>query len=146
MLGFFDLTGFDQEGQSCHAHEWFFANHVACMRTCLELEVIVLIGTLFSNQKDVSQFLCYPKNNWLFGVPNFERQAVDMNMKGDTFRVMFWVKFGMITTMILETRMLTAISRIGGFQLIIFVSVWKGMKKNMFKIWNSKESIVFWIA
>ena len=55
----------------------------------------------------------------LCGVSNFERQAVDMNMKVGTFIVMFRVTFIMITSMILQTCMLTANLRIGDFQLII---------------------------
>ena len=44
-LGFVDETSFHQAGQSCHAHKW-------------KLKVIALIGTLPSEQKDVSPFLC----------------------------------------------------------------------------------------
>ena len=75
------------------------------------LGVIVLIGTLSSNQKDVSPFPLIPKK---------ERQAVDMHihMKGDTVIVMFGVTFGM----------LIANLRIGDFQLIISMAIWKGMK------------------
>ena len=58
-----------------------------------------------------------------YGVPNFERQAVDMNIKVGTFRVMFQVTFVMITTKILQTRMLTANSRIRDFQLIISLPI-----------------------
>ena len=43
-----------------------------------------------------------------YGVPNFEGQAYDMNIKVGTFRVMFRVTFVMITTKILQTRILTA--------------------------------------
>ena len=58
-----------------------------------------------------------------YGIPNFERQAVDMNIKVGTFRVMFRVTFVMITTKILQTRMLTANSRIRDFQLIISLPI-----------------------
>ena len=61
------------------------------------LGVIVLIGTLSSNHKEVSPFPFPQKIDSM--VPNTERQAVDMHihMKGDTFRVMFGVTFGMLT-------------------------------------------------
>ena len=66
------------------------------------------------------------KKKMFFGVPNFERQAVDMNIKVGTFRVNFQVTFIMITTMILQTRMLTANSRSRDFQLIISLPINKG--------------------
>ena len=93
----------------------------ACARAC---DVLVLIGTLSSNQKDVSPFPILPQKKKC-SVEFQILKGKQSNIKVGIFRAMFRVTFVMITTMILQTRMLTANSRIGDFQLIISLPIKK---------------------
>jgi len=78
------------------------------------LGVIVLIGTR-SVQSERCKHISIHTKKLMNNGSNKERQAVDMliHMKGDTFRVMFGVTFGM----------LTANLRIGDTFLVIWIVV-----------------------
>ena len=101
---FFDWTGFDMAGQSRRVH------------ARVPRELIVLIGTLSSNQKDVSPFPILSKKKK-------KKNAMEFQILKATSVI--------ITTMILQTCMLTANLRIGDFQLIISLPINKGSYWNV---------------
>ena len=102
----------------------FLIGRVWTMAGQSRMRACILIGTLSSNQKIVSPFPILKKK---CSVEFQILKGKQSNIKVGTFRAMFRVTFVMITTMILQTRMLTANSRIGDFQLKISLASLKAV-------------------